>query len=83
MQEAAYQKLLTKTHIGIGVVLTLAVFIFFSIVLRPFTFSPNPLIAQLQASFTAIPISATFWLACNMFMIVLADQRKRPEKEER
>lgn len=51
-----------------------------SILLRPFTFSTDPVVAQLQACFTAIPISATFWFACNMFMIVLIDQRKRNQK---
>lgn len=77
MENAPYQKLLTKTHHALGLVLTIAVFIFMSIILRPFTFSPDPLIAQLQACFAAIPVSATFWLAANMFMIVLADQKKQ------
>jgi len=48
-----------------------------SFLLRPFTFSTDPVIAQLQACFTAIPISATFWFAYHMFMLVLIDQRKR------
>ena len=39
-----------------------------------------PVVAQLQACFTAIPISATFWFACNMFMLVLIDQRKQKQK---
>jgi hypothetical protein len=77
MENAPYQKLLTKGHIALGAILTLGVFVMMSVLLRPFTFSTDPIIAQLQACFTAIPISATFWFAYNMFMLVLVDQRKR------
>jgi hypothetical protein len=77
MENAPYQKLLNKSHLAIGSILTLGVFIFMSFLLRPFTFSADPTIAQLQACFTAIPISATFWFAIHMFMIVFVDQRNR------
>jgi len=77
MENAPYQKLLSKGHIAFGVIATLGVFVMMSILLRPFTFSPDPSFAQLQACFTAIPISATFWFAINMFMIVLVDQRNK------
>lgn len=77
MDNAPYQKLLNKGHLALGAILTLGVFILMSILLRPFTFSPDPLIAQLQACFTAIPITAVFWFAYHMFMLVLIDQRKR------
>jgi hypothetical protein len=77
MENAPYQKLLTKGHIALGAILTLVVFVFMSYLLLPFTFSTDPTVAQIQACFTAIPISATFWFACHMFMIVLIDQRKR------
>ena len=80
MENAPYQKLLTKGHIALGAILTLGVFAMMSVLLRPFTFSTDPVVAQLQACFTAIPISATFWFACNMFMIVLIDQRKQKQK---
>jgi len=80
MENAPYQKLLTKGHIALGAILTLGVFAMMSVLLRPFTFSTDPVVAQLQACFTAIPISATFWFACNMFMIVLIDQRKQNQK---
>ena len=79
MENAPYQKLLTKGHIALGSILTLGVFILMSILLRPFTFSTDPMVAQLQACFTAIPISATFWFACHMFMLVLLDQRKQKQ----
>ena len=77
MENAPYQKLLTKTHLLIGSVLTLLVFILMSYLLRPFTFSQDPLIAQAQACFTAVPITAVFWFAYHMFMVVLIDQRKQ------
>lgn len=77
MDNAPYQKLLTKGHLALGVILSIGVFAMMSVLLRPFTFSPDPLIAQLQACFTAVPITAVFWFAYHMFMIVLVDQRKR------
>ena len=77
MENAPYQKLLTKTHLLIGAVLTLLVFILMSYLLRPFTFSQDPLIEQAQACFTAVPITAVFWFAYHMFMVVLIDQKKQ------
>lgn len=77
MENAPYQKLLTKGHIVLGIVLSIVVFILLSWLMRPFTFSPDPVIMQLQACFTAIPITAVFWFAYHMFMIVLVDQRKQ------
>ena len=80
MRQLQYQKLLSKTQIIIGIILSIGVFILMSIVLKPFTFSPDPTIAQLQACFAAVPISTTFWFACNMFMIVLSDQIKQKKE---
>lgn len=80
MEKTPYQKLLTKGHIALGAVLTLGCFIFMSVMLRPFTFSTDPMIAQLQACFAAVPISTTFWLACHMFMLVLVDQQNQKKK---
>ena len=77
MGELQYQKLLSKTQIMLGIVLSIGVFVFMSIILKPITFSPDPNIAQLQACFAAIPIATTFWFACNMFMLVLSDQIKQ------
>lgn len=80
MDNQAYKKLLNKFHIGLGAALTLVFFTFMSVVLRPFTFSADPLIAQMQACFAAVPISATFWFAYHMFVIVLVDQRNQKKK---
>ena len=77
MDNAPYEKLLTKGHLALGVILSIGVFAMMSVLLLPFTFSPDPLIAQIQACFTAVPITAVFWFAYHMFMIVLVDQRKR------
>ena len=83
MENSAYQKLLSKFHIGLGAILTLGFFTFMSLMLLPFTFSTDPLIAQLQACFAAVPISATFWFAYHMFVIVLVDQRNQKKKTDR
>ncbi len=83
MDSPVYQKLLSKFHIALGVVLTFAFFVFMSIMLTPFTFSEDPTIAQIQACFAAVPISATFWFAYHMFMIVLIDQRNQKRSGEK
>jgi len=82
MDKVPYQKLLTKGHIALGMVLTVLVFILMSRLLLPYTFSQDPLVAQLQACFTAFPITAVFWFSYFMFMIVLVDQRKQKNKAE-
>lgn len=80
MRQLQYQKLLSKAQIIIGILLSIGVFILMSIILKPFTFSPDPTIAQIQACFAAVPVATTFWFACNMFMIVLSDQIKRKKE---
>lgn len=79
MENAPYQKLLTPVHHIIGLVLTFLVFLLMSFLLVPFTFSTNDLIAQGQACLTATPITAVFWFAYNMFMVVLLDQKKQKQ----
>jgi hypothetical protein len=79
MENKTYQKLLGKGQIALGVILSLAFYVYMSVTLVPYTFSPDPKIAQLQACFAAVPISTTFWFSVNMFMIVLADQRKQKQ----
>lgn len=74
-----YQKLLTKKQIALGVVLSLAFYAYMAVTLVPHTFSPDPMIAQAQACFAAVPVATTFWFSVNMFMIVLADQRKQKQ----
>ena len=81
MRQIQYQKLLSKTQILIGIILSIGVFVLMSIILKPFTFSPDPTIAQIQACFAAVPIATTFWFACNMFMLVLSDQMKRKKED--
>ncbi|MFT4902113.1 MAG: hypothetical protein ACI81V_001398 [Lentimonas sp.] len=82
MENVPYQKLLTKGHLALGVILTLGVYAMMSFLLLPFTFSQDPTVAQIQACLTAVPITAVFWFAYHMFMIVLVDQRKRKAKSE-
>ncbi|MCH2074277.1 MAG: hypothetical protein MK130_05390 [Puniceicoccaceae bacterium] len=81
MQQIAYQKLLTKGQIAFGVLSSIGVFALMSVLLLPYTFSPDPFWAQVQASFAAVPIATTFWFAINMFLIVLADQKKQKASE--
>ncbi|MEO0510217.1 MAG: hypothetical protein AAF065_10200 [Verrucomicrobiota bacterium] len=81
--EKSYQQLLKPVHHVIANALTLCFYGFMAFTLRPFTFSPDPLIAQAQACFAAFPVAATFWFAIYMFLVVLMDQLKqRAEKAE-
>lgn len=82
MEDAPYQKLLTKTHLLIGVVLTLGFYAMMCVLLVPFTFSDNALVAQGQACLTAVPIAAVFWFAYHMFMVVLVDQKQQKAKSQ-
>ncbi len=77
METRAYQKLLGKGQIAFGVIASLAFYAFMSVKLVPYTFSEDPMVAQIQACFAAVPVATTFWFSINMFMIVLADQRKQ------
>ena len=79
--EKSYEKLLNPVHHIIANALTLGFYVFMTVMLRPFTFSPDPLIAQLQACFAAVPVAATFWFAIYMFLVVLMDQLKQRKAE--
>lgn len=80
MKVTAYQKLLGKKQIVLGVILALIFYGFMCVQLVPYTFSEDPTVAKLQACFAAIPIATTFWFAVNMFMIVLFDQRRQKKE---
>jgi hypothetical protein len=75
--EKSYQKLLTPKHHIIANASTVVFYLFMAFILRPFTFSPDPLIAQLQACFAAFPVAATWWFSIYMFLVVLMDQLKQ------
>lgn len=79
--DKSYQKLLNPLHHVIANGLTFGFYIFMSVILRPFTFSPDPLIAQMQACFAAVPVAATFWFATYMFLVVLMDQLKQGKEK--
>jgi amino acid permease len=80
MENAPYQKLLTPVHHIIGIILTSLVFVLMSILLVPVYLLDQSLIAQGQACLTAVPITAVFWFAYNMFMVVLLDQKKQKRR---
>ena len=61
MKFTAYQKLLGKKQIALGVILALIFYVFMCVQLVPYTFSADPTVAQLQACFAAIPIATTFF----------------------
>ena len=75
--EESSQKLLSPVHHLIANGLTFVFYASMAFILRPFTFSPDPFAAQVQACFAAVPVATTFWFASYMFLIVFTDQRKQ------
>jgi hypothetical protein len=60
----------------IDALLTLAVFMFFTWVLRSHVPSSDPFFIWLWAGVSASCLTALFWLALQMFRVVLQNQRK-------
>ena len=64
------------------IVITGVFFILISILLRPHVPLESFFWVTLWASFSAVPIAGTFFLASQMFRVVLTDQRRRPSTTE-
>lgn len=62
---------------GIIVLLTGVFHLAFTFILRDFVPTEAPLWQWVWSFFTAIPLTGTFFLAANMFTMVLVDQKRR------
>ena len=74
MNYGRLQYVFSKPNV-LGIVLSIGVFVFMSIILKPLPF-PGSNIAQLQGAHCCTD-SDNFWFAYNMFMLVLSDQIKQ------
>ena len=76
--------LFSRKVLVINLVLSLLVFLFFTWSLRdnvPLHEDQHPIYAWIWAAFTAVCLSGVFWLASNMFSVVLLDERRRNKDE--
>ena len=80
MQPDNVSKLISRRATVINLVLTVLVFAFFTYYLIDFVpihEKQNPIYGLIWAAFTSSCISAVFWLAANMFTVVLCDHRQK------
>ena len=74
------QPLVSRKALIINHILTLAVFLLFTYLLRdnvPLSEEQDPIYALAWGGFSAACLSGVFWLACHMFTVVLVDARRR------
>ncbi len=64
----------------IDAVLTLAAFVFFTLILRSHVPSSDPFFIWLWGAITASCLAAVFWLALQMFRVVLRAQLEAKER---
>ena len=70
----------TPATIEIDIILTVVVWLLFTIWFRPHVPSYDPTISLLVAAFTAAPGAGTFYLVLNMFKVTKAHQKELKEK---
>jgi uncharacterized membrane-anchored protein len=80
MSEARPVKFFNPQRQGIILILTGLVFSFFFWILEPFV-APDAsgLVAAFFQAYMAAVLSGVFWMASNMFTLVLLDQKANPE----
>jgi hypothetical protein len=70
-----------RTTLALDAVLTLAVFVFFTWILRSHVPSNDPFFIWLWGAITASCMAALFWLALQMFRVVLRAQLAAKARE--
>jgi len=74
------RKPLNRATVAIDALLTLAVFVFFTWILRSHVPSDDPFYIWLWGGITATCLAALFWLALQMFRVVLRAQLEAKNK---
>ncbi|HTB79267.1 MAG TPA: hypothetical protein VK717_00110 [Opitutaceae bacterium] len=75
------QKLVTPASLAVDAVLTLAVFVYFLLILRSHVQSENPKWIYIWAAYGSACLTGVFWLALQMFRVVLRFQRDNSAKK--
>jgi hypothetical protein len=75
MSSSPSPKIVTPVSLVVDAVAVLAFFVFLFTLLRPHVPSTDPRMIVLWAGLTSACMSGVFWLALQMFRVVLAAQR--------
>lgn len=80
MSSTAPRDARTAGHVVLDSALTLAAFVLFFFITRSHVPSENEVIINLGGAFTAACMAGVFWLAWQMFRVVLRGQREDAQK---
>ena len=72
----------TAKSATIDTIITIVVWILFTLWFRPHVMSYEPGTVLFWAAFSALPAAGTFWLCLHMFKVTLAHQRKLKQEAE-
>ncbi|MCH6259184.1 hypothetical protein MLD52_21685 [Puniceicoccaceae bacterium K14] len=72
----------TPATIAFDIILTLIVWVLFTLWFRPHVPSYDPTIVLLISAFTAAPGAGTFYFVLNMFKVTKAHQKELKEKRK-
>jgi len=75
------QKMVTPTSLAVDAMLCIAFFALLFGLLRSHVPSHDPKMIALWAGLTAACLTAVFWLAVQMFRVVLRAQREAPKRD--
>jgi hypothetical protein len=71
-----YKEFIGKKHIGLSIVLALIFWVCFTRMLLPFVPAETPTIQYVFSGFTAACLTGVFFIATQMFFLVLQEHRK-------
>lgn len=76
MAQDHYSEFIGKKHVGLSIVLSLVFWVCFTRLLLPFVPVESPSWAYFFSGFTALCLTGVFYVASQMFLLVLQEQRK-------
>ncbi len=76
MAQDHYKEFIGKKHIGLSILLALVFWVCFTRMLLPFVPADTPGMQYIFAGFTAACLTGVFFIASQMFFLVLLESRK-------
>ena len=76
MAQDHYKEFIGKKYLGLSIILALVFWVCFTRLLLPFVPAETPSMQYLVAGFTAFCLTGVFFLATQMFFLVLQEHRK-------
>lgn len=77
------KSLISKSGIVLDIVLSIIFFIYMTKVCIPHVPAQTTQMQVLFGSFTAVPLTYTFWMAIQFFRVTFVDQRRRSKEGKR